>query len=60
MRDERRGRLTVDQSRSDVLTLIMGARRAWTVSMISALSLGHNSLLGLAERARASGATAER
>jgi hypothetical protein len=31
--------LTVDQSRSDVLTGIMGAGRAWTVSMISALSM---------------------
>jgi hypothetical protein len=28
--------LTVDQSGSDVLTGIIGARRAWTVSMISA------------------------
>jgi hypothetical protein len=29
----------VGQSRSDVLTGIIGARRVWTVSMISALSI---------------------
>ena len=32
-------RSAVDQSRSDTLTGIIGARRAWTVSMISALSM---------------------
>jgi hypothetical protein len=31
--------LAVDQSRNEVLTGIMGARRAWTVSMISPLSM---------------------
>jgi hypothetical protein len=29
----------VGQSRSDVLTGIIGARRVWTASMISALSI---------------------
>jgi hypothetical protein len=37
--DERRWRSAFDQSRSDVLTGTIGARRAWTVSMISALSM---------------------
>jgi hypothetical protein len=31
--------LAVDQSRSEALTGIIGARRAWTVSMISPLSM---------------------
>jgi hypothetical protein len=35
--DEQRGS-AVDQCGSDVLTGTIGARRAWTVSMISALS----------------------
>jgi hypothetical protein len=39
MRDEQRRNAAVVQSRSDVLTGIIGARRAWTVSMISALSM---------------------
>jgi hypothetical protein len=39
MRDEQRRDSAVDQSRSDVLTGVIGARRAWTVSMISALSI---------------------
>jgi hypothetical protein len=39
MRDERRPRLRVDQSRSEALTGIIGARRACTVSMISPLSM---------------------
>ena len=38
-RDERRPRLLVDQSRSEALTGIIGARRACTVSMISPLSM---------------------
>jgi hypothetical protein len=40
-RDERRRSppLAVDQSRSDTLTGIMGARRACTVSIISPLSM---------------------
>jgi len=33
------GGAAVGQSRSDVLTGIIGARRVWTVSMISALSI---------------------
>jgi hypothetical protein len=37
MRDEQRREF--DQSRRDVLTGIIGARRVWTVSMISALSM---------------------
>jgi hypothetical protein len=36
LRDEQRA---VGQSRSDALTGIIGARRAWTVSMISPLSM---------------------
>jgi hypothetical protein len=39
LRDEQRGDSAVDPSRSDVPTGIIGARRAWTVSMISALSM---------------------
>ena len=39
MRDERRRALRSFQSRSDALTGIIGARRARTVSMISALSM---------------------
>jgi hypothetical protein len=38
LRDERRAS-GAGQSRSEALTEIMGARRAWTVSMISALSM---------------------
>jgi hypothetical protein len=37
LRDEQRREF--DQSRRDVLTGIIGARRVWTVSMISALSM---------------------
>jgi hypothetical protein len=37
MRDEQRP--AGDQSRSETLTGIIGARRAWTVSMISPLSM---------------------
>jgi hypothetical protein len=37
MRDE--ARFTFDQIRNDALTAIIGARRAWTVSMISPLSM---------------------
>jgi hypothetical protein len=36
---ERRARIAVIQSRSEALTGIIGARRAWTVSMISPLSM---------------------
>ena len=39
MRDEQRPRGAGDQSRSEALTGIIGARRAWTVSMISPLSM---------------------
>jgi hypothetical protein len=39
LRDERRARMAVIQSRSVALTGIIGARRAWTVSMISPLSM---------------------
>jgi hypothetical protein len=39
LRDERRARMAVIQSRSEALTGIIGARRAWTVSMISPLSM---------------------
>jgi hypothetical protein len=39
MRDKQRRRSAVDQSPSDALTGIIGARRAWTISMISALSM---------------------
>jgi hypothetical protein len=39
LRDERRRDSAVHQSRSDVVTWIIGARRACTVSMISALSM---------------------
>jgi hypothetical protein len=38
-RDEQRLRCAVDQSRSEVLTGIIGARRACTVSTISPLSM---------------------
>jgi hypothetical protein len=46
LRDEQRCDSAVDQSRSDVLTGIFGARRAWTVSMISALSIPWRYLQG--------------
>jgi hypothetical protein len=39
MRDEQRRDSAVDQGRSGVLTGIIGARQACTVSMISALSM---------------------
>jgi hypothetical protein len=39
MRDEQRRDSAGDQSRCDVLAGIIGARRALTVSMISALSM---------------------
>jgi hypothetical protein len=39
LREEQRPRRAVDQSRSEALTGIIGARRAWTVSMISPLSM---------------------
>jgi hypothetical protein len=39
LRDEQRRGSAAHQSRSDVLTGIIGARRAWTVSTISALSM---------------------
>ena len=39
MGEEQRARIAVDQSRSDALTGIIGARRACTVSMISPLSM---------------------
>jgi hypothetical protein len=39
LREEQRPRCAIDQSRSDALTGIIGARRACTVSMISRLSM---------------------
>jgi hypothetical protein len=54
MRDERHGRLTLDQSRAGVLTGIMGARRAWTVSMISALSMPYDCRLAPGSRSAGS------